>query len=138
MKRKTLGQQLDRLSKDIDFFKAHLKLSEKEKQAYIDRLNRSKQVLIHYNYKKMPVPPQKDNQAYVKKSFGWIEREEHVWNQKPRRFFCKDCTHSQKGNMDKCSSCGSENIVPLTPDARVPRKNANKKKWQNFIKNFVK
>jgi len=136
-KRKTLEQELDRISKNIDFFQAHPKLSEKEKQAHIDRMNKSRQRLIHYNYKKMPTPPHKDNQVYAKKSFAWIDREEHMWNKKTCRFFCKDCNHSQKGDMAKCSSCGSENVVSLTSDARVPRKNASKKKWNNFIKNFV-
>jgi len=64
-------------------------------------------------------------------------REEHRWWSKPWRIICKDCNHSQKGHMMKCSKCGSENVMSLNPSVRVPRKNANKRKWKNFIKNFI-
>jgi len=84
-------------------------------------------------YSTMHDPSQKDNQEYVKKTNEWIYREEHRWHGKPWRLFCKDCSHSQKGHMMKCTSCGSQNLVALNPSVRVPRKGASKKKWENFI-----
>jgi len=98
----------------------------------------AKKLTFHKSpYSTMPKSPQKDNQAYVKKTFDWIYREEHRWGGKTWRFICKSCNHSQKGPMGKCTNCGSEDVVSLTPDTRVPRKKANKRKWKNFIKNFV-
>ena len=37
----------------------------------------------------------------------------------------------------KCTQCGSDKIIQLNIDARVPRKNASKKVWKNFRKMFV-
>jgi hypothetical protein len=128
---------ISKIKENIEFFKNHPTLPIEEKERLTKDWKAQLKCAYHRLYSKMPKSPQKDNQSHIDRYFAWIERDEHRWIRKGSRVFCKDCNHSQD-LMQKCSKCGSENLVSLTPDARVPRKNANKRKWKNFIKNFVK
>jgi hypothetical protein len=139
-KRKSLEQKLARIKDDTKFFEKTHAVTEDERKKHLKSLVRQRQLAIHYNYSKMPKSPKKDNQKNIIKTYDWADREETVNHRffitKSRRVFCIDCNHSQD-SMQKCSNCGSEKLVRLTPDARVPRKNANKRVWKNFIKNFI-
>lgn len=53
------------------------------------------------------------------------------------RHFCTDCNHSQHSMNSKCTRCGSEKILRLSNNVRVPRKTTNKQKWKNFRKAFI-
>ena len=98
-------------------------------------------------YKTMPKPRQKDNQKTVSHDgwHRWISREDGPGGQYhvKRKYVCLSCHHSQKLSSDfsfkttRCSKCGSENIGYVSPIARVPRKTASKKVWENFINHFV-
>lgn len=95
------------------------------------------------DYSKMPNPIRKDNQERINTGGSdYCSREDDcssywIWGKKGR-WICKDCLHSQDNMSRKCTKCGSGNVKQLITCARVPKKNSNKSKWKNFIKNFVK
>lgn len=49
------------------------------------------------------------------------------------RSICADCHEIYKVPEDKCRVCGSDNVKRIGPIARLPRKNAHKKKWEEFF-----
>lgn len=91
----------------------------------------------NYNslYNQSPKKLKKDNKGYCNGG-GGNHRHDHHYNTNHREF-CTDCNHSQNNMNTRCTQCGSENIITLHIDARVPRKKANKKTWGNFRKLFV-
>ena len=45
---------------------------------------------------------------------------------------CYECRTIYNWKAEKCSACGSEDVLRIGPIARIPRKNASKKKWEEF------
>lgn len=86
-------------------------------------------------YNQSPKLPRKDNQKRYNTSGGNSRHD--GWYNNNHRNFCTDCNHSQYNMNSRCTQCGSDKIICLHIDARVPKKNANKKTWANFRELFV-
>ena len=63
----------------------------------------------------------------------YCERPSIMWWYKPLLHICLDCRFTAKRNMEKCPRCGSTNCTHCGLTARPPKKNASKKKWDQFF-----
>ena len=90
------------------------------------------------DYNETPIRSKKDNQAVIIRR-GGNDRDDDWYYHKPGRDFCTECNHSQIQMNTRCVSCGADDskIVRLSHEARVPKKNSNKKTWKNFRRAFV-
>ena len=88
-------------------------------------------------YKQTPLKPLKRE----KRRKGEMYCERHETTRASYRVICFKCRRTyiwpdyfimiQSGNMRKCE-CGSTDIQWIGPIARLPHKNASKKKWKEF------
>jgi len=78
-------------------------------------------------YRQTPLRPLRRDK--LRKGNPYCER--HLYSSTSNNSICFDCRKIYNKKVEKCV-CGSTDIIHIGPIARLPRKNAHKKKWEKF------
>ena len=119
-------------------------ITESEKAERLLRLKKLQESRLRKAiYKQTPLKPLKREKSRK----GEVYCERHETTRASYKVICYECRKiyvwpnyfslKYSGEMRKCE-CGSEDVRWIGPIARLPRKNAHKKKWQEFWKHCGK